>query len=197
MRDLIAWGAALLVLLGTVLGLGMNIILGFVLALLVFLGMFFVLNPKSSAQELAARIQQLRRGAPVSMVGAKVEVSRLRHLTVMIDQMALREGILTICDMTSDLLVKLEKQALVSNYTISRINYIFTLMSKSVSGYINLSGQAPDSTRIDRLVQQLNADVVPKVKQALEDYSVEKDNPAVFEAAVSALETVVKSEGFV
>lgn len=197
MRDIIAWGAALLVLLGTVLGLGMNIVVGFVLAILVFAGLFFVLNPKSSAQELAARIQQLRRGAPVSLVGAKVEVSRLRHLTVMIDQMAVRDGILTICDQTSDLLVKLEKQALVSHYTVSRINYIFTLLSKLVSGYINLSSQTTNSTRLDRLIQQLSADVLPKTKQALDNYNVEKDNPAVFEDAVHTLESVVKSEGFV
>lgn len=204
-RDFAAFGAALATLAVLYLLLEMEVILSLVVAIIVFVGMFFILNPKSIQQIAESRIMNMRSRSTGSMAGFRVKLSNMQNMSSRLDDAGIRDHLLDISELSKDIALAVERSPNSPEYIIARLDYAYTLLQKLLGRYIGLSHspEARDQRHAESLADQIDRQILDPLEQAIRRITaeVEQHNMRVdissIDSTVQNLEALLKAEGIV
>lgn len=202
-RDVVAFGAALVTLLVLVLVLEMNIVLGGFVAIMVFLGLFFILNPKSMQQIVDSRLDTVQRRASGSSVNFRIKVSQVKNIASRVENASIRDTLLDVTELAGDIADKIDRIPNAPTYIMVRLDYAFTLCIKVVGRYLylNSSSNPTEKRRAYPLGERIELDVLFLLEQGTREINtaLQEGNKRVditpIDKAVEALEQIVKDEG--
>lgn len=202
-RDILAFGGALAALAVLFLVMELDIIVSLVVAIVVFLGLFFIFNPKSMQQIADSRLMSTRARATGSMTGFRVKVSQLQNISGRIESAGMREHILDVAEMSKDIANAIERTPGAPDYVIARLDYTYTLLMKLLGRYIGLmhSTEPRDHRHAESLEADMEQAILEPLEQAIRRITADVEDGAKrvdvspIDQAVQALEAKIKAEG--
>ena len=194
-RDLSTWIVPVLVLALAVFVFNLPLLFGFVLAILIFAGLFFMLNPRSSAEE---RQDQAKEEVAAKLDDTRAKVAHIRALANGIQKQDVRAHVLKICDL-ADGILKSDNAQTVPLATATRLNYTFAQMDDIVQLYVQiLFGKVTvDPAKRDALMGKIEGDILNSLETSLHDFAIKLDQGEIvnLEATIRVLESTLKLEG--
>jgi hypothetical protein len=118
----------------------------------------------------------------------------------MLDDQSLRERVLKIAELGTDVISGLERKPLTPMYVVSRLNYIFDELVRLMSGYLGyVTGKrsmAP--AKLTVLRDQLEKDVLDTAVETLEKYLADLDQEISpeLEKTIKVIEDALQHEAF-
>lgn len=202
-RDLVAFGAAFITLVVLVLVVEMNFILGGIIAVLVFLGLFFILNPQGMKQILESRMKTIERRSSGSVVNFRIKLSQVKNIASRVENASIRNTLLDITEISGEIARRLESTPNAPTYVMTRLDYAFTLMMKVIGHYLYLvsSSSNAEVRRAEPLGNEIELDVLFSLEQGTREINdtlasgTTRIETQSIEQAITALETIVKNEG--
>lgn len=179
-----------------VLALEMPLPVALLLSLLLFGGMYLVLNPHTETEE--ERLQ-LRAEVWERLAACRATVARLRVLAGEIERAEVSERVMRICARAERVIETLARQDL-SLASATRLATVFELAAHTLDTYVRASTDAPPDTpelgtvrdaveTEGRLFHQLELELDEWASRAVRDDVVE------IEAAIRSLECTLRTEG--
>lgn len=194
LRDIVALLCAVAVMAGMVLGLEINIIFTLPVAVLVYLGLYFILNPKSE-KELQALESQT---AFLNAVGRiKYLIWDLRNKVNQLNEPIMQTRVENICRLADDIIAKIEEQHPQAE-TVIRLQDKFEQVHQILNGYQELvSGKvvvAPD--KFNELKVRIENNVMTQIENSLHDFArdLSREDIHQLEASMEILEMTLKFE---
>lgn len=202
-RDFAAFGAAFFTLIVLVVIIGMDVVIGGIIAVLVFLGLFFILNPQSMKQIAEGRMKTIQRRASGSVVNFRIKLSQVKNIASRVENASIRDTLLDITELSGDIARQLETIPNAPTYVMVRLDYAFTLMMKVVGHYLYLmhSSNAAEQRRSDQVGEKLEIDVLFLLEQGTREINTAltggstRVDVSPIDRAVAALEEIIKAEG--
>lgn len=202
-RDFVAFGAAFITLIVLVIVLEMNVILGGVIAVLVFLGLFFILNPQGMKQIAEARMKNIQRRSSGSVVSFRIKLSQVKNIASRVENAGIRNTLLDITEISGDIARRLESTPNAPTYVMNRLDYAFTLMMKVIGHYLYLMNSSSNAEvrRAEPLGEKIELDVLFLLEQGTREINDTLASGSTrvetipIDKAIKALEDIVKNEG--
>ncbi len=197
LKTAVAWTAAVAILLILVFVIELQLLLSFVLAILVFVGVFFVLNPWTQAEE--RKIEQEKKAEELLEI-SRLNIEQLRNLARLIKKREVLQQVHQICDMSDTILDMLRDKPTIELSVVQKLHYIFGQVVKAVTEYINLiTGRkrtSPD--RLNTITQKVENEILGEVLTALKDFAddLSKEDIVHLEAKMRQLESSLSYGGF-
>ena len=130
-KDLITWGGPVGVLILAFL-FSQNLIFSLVLGLLVFGGLFFILNPRSAVEETR---EEIRDEVARKLADVKTKLALIRFYGRDIPKIPVRNQIMRICDLADQTIAELSANQETPLLTAARLETTFGLTEQVVKLY--------------------------------------------------------------
>lgn len=187
--------AAALVVMARELNVPLPIALG--LSLLLFGGLYLVLNPRTETEEGR---RQLRAEARAQLDACRVAVARLRGLAAETDRVRVGERVGRICDRAEPVIATLAGRDL-SLASATQLAGVFEVAARTLDTYVRVAGEAgsrmPQELRT--IVEAVEAEgrLFDQLESELNEWaaSVVRDDLVEIEAAIRTLERTLKIQG--
>jgi len=194
-RDLGTWIIPVVVLAVAVFVFNLPLLFSLALAILVFAGLFFILNPRTGAEE---RQDQSRAEVEAKLDDTRARVAHIRALANGIQKPNVKAHVQKICDMADGILKNGNAQT-VPLATAARLNSTFTQMDDIMQFYIQvIFGKVTlDPSKRDELLGKIERDILDSLDTSLHDFAVKLDQGEIvnLEATIRVLESTLKLEG--
>ncbi len=196
LRDAGIWLAALVVLVLGTFVLNLPLVLSLLLAVLVFGGLFFVLNPKSAVEESR---EALKDEVAQKLSDTRSQIALIRYYGRDVTKIPVRDHIAKICDLAEGILKDLAARPDTELATATRFNTTFTETREIVKLYTELAkGQvATTPEKRTELMTKIETDVLGQIETSLDEFAQKLDQGEIvsLEAAMRVLENTLKLEG--
>ncbi len=195
-RDFVNWIVPVLVLVAGVFVFNLPLLLSLVLAVLVFAGFFFVLNPKTGAEES----KEAERDQVVQVLNeSRAQVGRIRALSNQIPKQTVRDQVGKICQLADNTIADMLSKPDVSLLTASRFSSTFTQTLDILQLYIGLANGKvqTDPAKREELLGKIETDLLNQLQSSLQDFAAKLDQGQIvtLEATLRVLQTTLKLEG--
>ena len=194
-RDLSTWIVPLVVLLLGVFVFNLPLLLSLVLAVLIFAGMFFILNPKTGVQESQDEVQS---EVTATLNDTRAKVAHIRGLANGIQKQEVRAHLLKICDLADGTLNDLNGQN-IPLATATRLNSTLAQTDEIIQVYVQLvfGKVTAEPAKRDAIMAKIEGDVLSSLDSSLHDFAVKLDQGEIvnLEATIHVLENTLKLEG--
>ncbi len=197
--ELINWGIPVLVMAVAVFLFGLPLWFALILALLVFGGLFFILNPKSAREESR---EQMRNEVADTLTDTHNKLQIIRYYGRDVtdkSKLKVRDRIMTICDQADTVINDLKANPDTELATASRLNSTFAQTAEIIKLYselVNNKVAVPPEKR-DELIAKIENDVLTQIETSLYEFARKLDQGEIvnLEAAIRVLEGNLKAEG--
>lgn len=192
-----AWVAAVATLLILVFVLELNPFIGLGLAMLVFLGVYFILNPWTPQQEV--KLEQERKAEELLEI-SELNIQQLRNLSRLIKKRTVLQQVHQICDQSDKIIALLREKPNIDLAVVKKLHYIFGQVVRAVTEYINLiTGRkraSPD--QLNEITQKVENEILQEVQSSLQDFAddLSKEDIVHLEAQMKQLESLLSYGGF-
>ena len=188
-RDASAWGMAILVFIILLLVLKLNPIVSLVIAALVYLGLFFILNPKSAAQEAAETVQAQTQ----DMIGkCKFKLWQTRNIADTLANRDVRERIHSMCGLGDQVVNRLNANTTPLD-TVTNLHNTFQQVQDVVKGYASIvtSKDFANMPKFVELAQKIEAETFTQIEEMLQNLvqNLSKESLLHLEVTLQMLET--------
>lgn len=188
-RDLVAWGMAILIFTILLVVVEVNPIIGLVAAVFVYLGLFFILNPKSAAQEAAESTQAQVQ----DLIGkCKFKLWQTRNTADTLGNRTVRERVHGMCTL-GDQVVNRLNAATTPMDTVTNLNNTFQQMLDVVKGYANIVNSKDFATapKFVELAQKIETETFTQIEEMLQNLvqNLSKESLLHLEVTLQMLET--------
>lgn len=186
----IAVPLVLLVILAFVVQMPLIVALG--ISVVVFAGLFFLLNWQTRVEiERQDIADDIRR----KLYDCRVRIAQIRALSVRIQNGDMKQLVEQICRQAEGLLEKLESNKSTSLATTSRFEYILAETRDILEKYVQMTrgGGAKNAT----LIREIEDELLPLLHKSLGEFAVSLDQNEMIklEASIRVLEDTLKKEG--
>ncbi|NDJ86914.1 MAG: hypothetical protein GYB66_13615 [Chloroflexi bacterium] len=162
-KDAVAWLSAIAVFVILLIVVEVNAIISLIIAILVFAGLFLILNPK-----VITNIVAPRRFSD-SPATARIKISQVRNLTTMIDRHAMRDSAQRICELATAVILEVEQRPNAPRYIFSKINHLFDVLMPQLGKYVGASSghQSMQPHQLEALATQIEEDILAPLEASL------------------------------
>jgi DNA-binding SARP family transcriptional activator len=195
-KDLLTWFAPPLTLALLVFVLNVPLLVGMLLSLVIFVGLYLVFNPRTqveqSRQDIKDEIQQ-------KLDESEVKVLRIRDLASPIDKQEVRARVLRICDLADSILQELKRDEDCTLATASRLEFVLSETRQILGFYVQiiLGGVTAHPENLKTTIAKIEVDLLEQLELSLKDFAVKLDQADIvnLEATIRVLESTLKLEG--
>jgi hypothetical protein len=195
-KDSINYTVPVAVLILIVLGFGFPWWLGFAVGVMVYSGLFFVLNarpPREQEQvDLRAEIRQ-----KLAECGDAIE--RLREMAPQVAKTEVRARLASIVATAANLVRDLWELPSTTLTTATRFQFVTAETLRLLKTYLQIErGEiSVEAEKLQPLVRKIEEDLLPQLQTALRDFAVKLDQSELLslEATIGVLESTLRIEG--
>jgi hypothetical protein len=196
LRDIVNWALAAAVLLAAVFLLKLTLPIALGIAALVYVGLFFILNPRGAQQVAEAEaVLEVRQ----VLADARGKVKHISDLGRSLRLPAVKDKVLSACMAANAVLGKLHEDPNTLLSTAKRMTAALAQFEMIVTEYNEiLTGRmVADPEKLQSLRDRIENQVLPGVEEAFKEFAVrlDSDDVAGLEVAVRLLTSSLKLEG--
>jgi 5-bromo-4-chloroindolyl phosphate hydrolysis protein len=198
-RDVVAWGGAVAVLAALALLLPLENIpirlgISLLIAVVVYLGFYFILNPKTQAEIQAIETQNQTE---YTIGQIKFKIWEIRKLLDQITEQNVKNRVQGICTLGDEIIVELTRQQ-PEIATVTRMFDMFGQVQQILKGYADLvTGKVKVTPeKFQELKTRVETEVLDQIDKSLHDFArdLSKDDIQQLEASMEILEMTLKFE---
>ncbi len=195
-KDLVTWFTPILTLAVLVFVLNVPLLVAMLLSLVIFVGLYLVLNPrtppKPGGEEIADEVRQ-------KLDESEVRVLKIRELAPPIYKQEVQARVLRICDLAESILQELKRDEDCTLVTATRLEFVLSETRRILDRYVRiiLGGVTAHPEYLKTTVAKIEVDLLEQVESSLKDFAVKLDQADIvnLEAAIRVLESTLKLEG--
>ena len=195
-KDALNYGLPAAGLTVSVVWLHAQVLVALPLSILAFLGLYFILNPRSASEEARA---DLRSDVLARLDECRAALGRIQALLPAVRKQAVKGQVGRIADLADGIIRKYTADEHTSLSKANSFEFFLSLIWKILDWYVR-NGQVPDATGRDDLqsiVGKIEGGLLDEIESALKGLAARADQSGVadLDAAISLLKSVLKMEG--
>ncbi len=195
-KDLLTWFTPILTLAVLVFVLNAPLLVGMFLSLVILVGLYLVLNPRTPVEPWREKIKD---EVQQKLDESEAKVLRIRELAPPIYKQEVQARVLRICDLAESILQELKRDEDCTLVTATRLEFVLSETRQILDLYVRiiLGGVTAHPENLKTTVAKIEVDLLEQVESSLKDFAVKLDQADIvnLETAIRVLESTLKLEG--